>query len=662
MQAFPEISDRYKAATSRQGLILLLVTGWLVLLLHGCSSGVRPVSPAPESRLDREAAALESRGLYGQAAQLYYQAAAQAVPPKKYGLLLNATDSLIRGADYDQATAILDDIEETQLDEQQRQHYHVSRAEIALARQRPAEALDLLQTTPSSGPYVADYYRLRADAYHLNNQYFRAARERVALDQLLTGDERHENHLAIWDALGNLTDLELQQLRTAPPPDPLSGWMELIELTRLYLQQPEALADVTPHWQMRYPGHPASEAFIGKLLGSMRAASRPPESLALLLPLNGNLAGAAGAIRDGIMSAYYDTPDGRHRPPIRIYDTGDDPAMALYAYQQAVAEGAQFVIGPLRKEAVEIIATRTALPVPVLALNHIEVPSPVSGEVPSTVNGEVPSTVQGALYQFGLAPEDEAREVARRASHDGHSSAIALVPQTERGERIYVAFATEWQNLGGTILETQQYNPAEADHGGPISAALNLDASRARHQQLVRTLGRQLDFEPRRRQDIDFVFLVANPRQARLIHPQLSFYRASRVPVYATSQVYTGQADQARDSDINGIVFCDMPWTLEHGGNWEHLRDSVNEHWPANAARYPRLYALGLDAYRIVPYLGQLDSNMFGIYHGVSGNLSLDSQGQIHRSLRCAQFRNGLPVLLDAAQETADRHPGAALD
>ena len=646
MQTFPEFPDKCKAAASRNGLILLLMTGWLVLLLNGCSSGVRSVPPEAVSRLDQQAAALESRGLYGQAAQLYYQAAAQAVPPEKYGLLLNAADSLIRGADYDQATAILDDLEEVQLDEQQRQHYHVSRAEIALARQRPAEALDLLQTTPSSGPYVADYYRLRADAYHLNNQYFRAARERVALDQMLTGDQRHENHLAIWDALGNLTDLELQQLRTTPPPDPLSGWMELIELTRLYLQQPEALADVTPHWQMRYPGHPASEAFIDKLLGTMRAASQPPESLALLLPLNGNLAGAAGAIRDGIMSAYYDAPDGRHRPPIRIYDTGDDPAMALYAYQQAIAEGAQFVIGPLRKEAVQIIASRTALSVPVLALNHIEDPSSVSG----------------TLYQFGLAPEDEAREVARRASHDGHSRVIALVPETERGARIYAAFAAEWQNLGGTILETQQYNPTEADHGMTISAALNLDASRARHQQLVRTLGRQLDFEPRRRQDIDFVFLVANPRQARLIRPQLSFYRASRVPVYATSQVFTGQADQDRDSDINGIVFCDMPWTLEHGGNWEHLRNAVNEHWPANAARYPRLYALGLDAYRIIPYLGQLDSNMFGIYHGVSGNLSLDSQGQIHRSLRCAQFRNGLPVLLDATQETADRHPGAALD
>ncbi|MGB5339679.1 MAG: penicillin-binding protein activator [Gammaproteobacteria bacterium] len=616
-----------------------------MLLLSGCSTNVRTAAPVAVSHLDQQVAMLESRGQFRQAAQLNYQAAAQAPAPEKYNLLLKSTDSLIRGAILDQAAAILDDLDSAPLEAVQQQHYAVNRAEIALARQRPAEALTYLQSTPAGGPYVADYYRLRADAYHFNKQYFRAARERVTLDPLLTGAQRYDNQLAIWDALSNLTDVELQQLRTAPPPDHLSGWMELVELTRLYLQQPEALADVAPHWQARYPRHPASEAFIGKLLGTMRTASKPPETLALLLPLNGDFAGAAGAIRDGFMAAYYDTPDGKQRPPVRVYDTGDDPAMALYAYQQAIAEGAQFIIGPLHKEAVQMIATRTELPVPVLALNHIEDPVPAGS----------------MLYQFGLAPEDEAREVARRARHDGHSRGIALLPQSDRGDRIYAAFADEWQNLGGTIAETQQYMPGEADHGTPISAALNLDTSQARHQQLVRTLGRQLEFEPRRREDIDFVFLVANPRQARLIRPQLSFYRASRVPVYATSQVYTGQTDQVRDSDMNGIVFCDMPWILEHDGNWEHLRASVAEHWPSNAARFPRLYALGLDAYRIIPYLGQLDSSMFGIYRGVSGNLSLDSQGQIHRSLRCARFREGLPVLLDTTEETAIRHPGAAI-
>jgi len=224
---------------------------------------------------------------------------------------------------------------------------------------------------------------------------------------------------------------------------------------------------------------------------------------------------------------------------------------------------------------------------------------------------------------------------------------IALLPDNDWGERVYKAFAEEWTALGGRILETGRYDDNEADHGKVLSAVLKLDSSKARQQQLTRLLGTRLEFEPRRRQDVDFVFLIASPRQARLIRPQLSFYRASSLPVYATSRVYTGVPDQARDSDMNGIIFCDMPWTLENRENWSHLQGSVAEFWPDDSSRYARLFALGIDAYRIIPFLGELGKNMPGAFHGVTGNLSLGERGQINRTLRCARFQDGLPVLLE---------------
>jgi hypothetical protein len=306
------------------------------------------------------------------------------------------------------------------------------------------------------------------------------------------------------------------------------------------------------------------------------------------------------------------------------------PEDAIAAYQQAITDGAQFIIGPLRKDAVQALATRPQLTVPILALNQIE----------------DPSVFNPSLYQFGLAPEDEAREVARLAWHEGFTRTIALLPNTEWGERVYAAFAAEWQQLGGVILEAERYDTARTDHGKIISSVLNLDSSKARKQRLSSHLGRKLEFEPRRRQDVDFVFLIASSRQARLIRPQLRFYRASALPVYTTSRVYSGTPDADKDADMNGIIFCDMPWTLESGGNWDHLHRTINASWPGNASRYGRLYALGIDAYRLTPYLG---SNMFAAYHGVTGNLSLASQGHISRSLRCAKFSHGLPVLLEPA-------------
>jgi hypothetical protein len=636
MQIATSVPERMPGAISLKLPAAVLLAA---VLLAGCSGGIRPETPAIKDHLQLQAVALEAAGNYQGAADVYLQAAAGAVPPEQYHLNLQAAAILIRGGDLLRAESLLDAIPRTMLDASNGQLYDLNRAAIAVAQQHPDIALALLASVPSSGPHIAGYYQVRAAAYAQKSDYLASARERVLLDKTLQDpDARLENDTQIWEALNNLTDAELQQYRSAPPPDTLSGWLELMELTRLYLQQPDALATVIPQWQQRYPGHPASPVFVARLMDTMRQAGRPPASVALLLPLNGKLADAASAVRDGVLAAYYDTPATGVQPLLRIYDSGDSPETALASYRQAVAEGAEFVIGPLRKEAVEVVLDQPVLPVPMLALNTIE------AVLPDTAG----------RFQFGLAPEDEAREAARRAWREGYTRCIALLPDTDWGERVYAAFAGEWQSLGGVILETQRYDSTKADHSKVISAALNLDNSIARHRQLSGHLGRQLDFEPRRRQDLDFVFLVASPGQARLIRPQLSFFRATSVPVYATSQVYGGTPNAAADADMNGITFCDMPWVLDSGNNWKHLQQAVSEYWGPNATRYARLYALGIDAWRIVPYLGELGGSMFGAYRGVSGNLSLDNRGVINRSLRCARFENGVPVLLDAGQDNTD--------
>jgi hypothetical protein len=585
--------------------------------------------------MQQQAEALEAAGDYTGAAQLYLDAAGQAGVPEQYTLQLQAVDILIRGKRFDRAHALLEPLQGAGLGGELHDRLTLGRARLALAEQHPELALQLLQPVPAGG-LAADFRRLRAAADEGNGQFFQAAQERVLLDPLLTESDAHlANQRAIWDDLNHLSDTELQQFRKAPPPDPLSGWLELVELTRLYLQQPDALAEVIPHWQERYPAHPASGPFVDELLKTMRSAGQAPEHVAVLLPLHGELAAAAGAVRDGILAAYYDTPDSGKRPTLHVYDSGGSAQETLAGYQQAVSAGATFVIGPLRKEMVDELARQPALPVPVLALNRTE----ASTGVPA------------GLYQFGLAPEDEAREAARLAWRNGLTRSVALLPDNDWGERVYAAFASEWQALGGTLLETQRYDDTQADHSDVINRLLNLDNSNARHQRLTRRLGMRLEFEPRRRQDVDFVFLVASPRQARLIRPQLSFYRASTLPVYATSRVYTGDPDPARDIDLNGIVFCDTPWTLEDRSNWSHLQQEITEFWPDASIRYARLYALGIDAYRLLPYLGQQQNNLFGSYHGVSGNLSLGQNGEIDRTLRCARFQNGVPVLLDQAGE-----------
>jgi hypothetical protein len=140
--------------------------------------------------------------------------------------------------------------------------------------------------------------------------------------------------------------------------------------------------------------------------------------------------------------------------------------------------------------------------------------------------------------------------------------------------------------------------------------------------------------------------MLATPMQARLINPQLRFYRASRLPVYATSHVYTGNPDRSLDADINDVAFCDMPWLLDTEGNHEYLQAGIRSHWPVSAVQYGRFYALGIDAWRVIPYVDQLENNLMGAYQGVTGNLILDDERQLHRSLDWGRFEQGMPIRL----------------
>ena len=620
--------------------ISFLLTAILLLLLTACSTTTPVKTPTVSDRFLEAANTRTAAGDYEGAVDNYLRAAAVATDGERQGILLQAASSLMELGEVERAITVLDRITLPYLSNRQRQHYGVIQAQIAYTQNRPDRVLSLLKTVPDDNALKADYYWLRAEALQQNREFIASIHERIVLDPLLMDpDKRLANHMAIWAALTSLTDEELQQLRSAPPPDELSGWIELVELSRLYLQEPDMLVDVIPHWESRYPGHPAREAFTAKLAGGMRIAGQPPRQLALLLPLSGRLAQPAAAIRDGVLAAYYDTPEDALRPAIRVYDTGGKRAEAvLETYQQAVNEGAQFVIGPLRKEAVQQLASQSLLAVPVLSLNTID-----SDAINNTV-----------LFQFGLSPEDEAREVARRARQDGHRKAVAFIPEGPWGERIYGAYLEEWQTLGGRVLEVGYYDAAETDHGAAISAALNLDSSKARHQQLVRLAGQTLEFEPRRRQDVDMIFILATPRQARLINPQLSFYRASRLPVYATSHVYKGRADSSLDADLNNVAFCDMPWMLSSDGTRDYLQTSIEEYWPASAVHYGRFHALGVDAWRVIPYIDQLENSLMGAYQGATGNLTIDSSRQIHRSLSWARFQQGLPVPLESRVEVME--------
>lgn len=603
-----------------------LAIGLLVLLLAACAPSVkRPDTavPAPDAEIER----LLEAGDYRAAAQRLLAAAEQATPPRSDELRLAAAEALLRGRHVDEAEPLLAQLPTTGSPAYVTR-LTLAQAAVQIARGDAQGALQRLAAIDALVPdaYRVDFHRARAAAYAAAGNALESAREHVWLDGLLPPEERAANQETIWRLLSQLPDAVLTGLRTAPPPDVLSGWMELVETLRGARDDPERLEAALAAWRARYPGHPATAEFIDRMRGVVLQAAVQPGRIAVLLPLSGTLAEAGAALRDGILAAYYQSPD-RARVDLRFYDTGEAGMQVRDIYQRAVGDGAELVLGPLTKEAVAELTRAGSLPIPVLALNSV---------------GDT-AQPPAQLYQFSLAPEDEARAVADRAWQDGHRRALALYPDGAWGERVHQAFVTRWRELGGTVLDGRAYDTDQRAYSNMIRALLNIDASEQRHQALTRLLGRQPEFEPRRRQDADFVFMVAYPQQGRLLRPLLRFHRASRLPVYATSQIFAGVVDADLDRDMDGVRFCDMPWTLQTEHPAADLRATLDRLWPDRTRQYSRLYAMGIDAYQLTPYLQGLATGTFARHPGVTGDLYLDPQRQVHRDLQWAQFRNGRP-------------------
>ena len=235
--------------------------------------------------------------------------------------------------------------------------------------------------------------------------------------------------------------------------------------------------------------------------------------------------------------------------------------------------------------------------------------------------------------------EEEARQVARQALRDGNYRAIALVPASAWGNRLLNAFSEALQEGGGSLLAAAAYDPAEQDHSSAITSVLNLDDSQQRFRELADVLGKYPQFEPRRRQDAEFVFIGAQPAQARLLRPQLKFHYAAKLPVYATSSIF--EPDPMANKDLDGLRFADIPWNLDAPAHATPLLRELRTAWPERMDAQGRLVAMGVDAFRLLPWLyaGDIPERL----PGATGQLSLGADGVIRRELQWAEFRGGRP-------------------
>ena len=346
--------------------------------------------------------------------------------------------------------------------------------------------------------------------------------------------------------------------------------------------------------------------------------------IALLLPLTGKQRSAADAVRDGFIAAWFASASGGARARVETYDTTAQGAAGAYA--RALADGARVVVGPLLKEEIAAVvnAQPSGLPVPTLALNAAMAP------------GQAPPAF---LYQFALDPEHEARAVARRIAEDGLTRGIALFPDNGWGQRLHDAFLDELQRYDSvTLTSTQFYAPGAKDYGGPLRAALGRfggagDRPANRSQPLP---GR--DPVAERAAGPQFAFIAATPQAARAIRPQLRFQMTYDLAVYSTSDAWEPTVRAATDMD--GMIFPEMPWLLDAGQGAPELWDALQDEWSARARGRMRLYAFGYDAFRLARQLAG-GAPVIGL-QGLTGLLEVaGADGRVQRSVQFARIEGG---------------------
>lgn len=627
-----------------------------VTLLAGCQA-VPPTGPSstlPAQRPDVLARTLRAQGKLVEAANEYLRLSARADAPQADWFRLEAIAALLEANELARAQVLLLQPLSPLASRELQQRQAVLRATIALAEQRPQEVLSILPTSfalEASPAFAAEIHRLRAQAYRQLRQYIAAANEHVRLELILMDPEAiRANRQHLWHTLAHLTPRALAQYPSTPPAT-LDGWIDLAMLSRNAITDPAAFLVGIDAWRVRYPRHPASEHILPELIAMSDGQTAHPRQLALLLPFDGPFENAAQAIRDGFVAAWFEDASPL-RPTLTVRSTNTGSISALY--RDVVAEGADYVVGPLDKPAVTALSRVPELSVPTLALNYVPYEATKLEEIQSGLRTKPLETTPN-FYQFSLSPEAEAQEVAKGAWNDGHRYAAVLFPEGSWGSRVSEAFFEAWSQLGGQLTVSQVYPNDAQKMSSAIRQLLDINESKQRYQLLKTALKRSLKHTPRRRQDIDFIFMAAFPQQARQLRPLLRFYHAAEVPVYATSHVFSGIDDPRADADIDGIRFVDMPWILIDEGQVAEIRRQSKTLWSDVLSQYGRLYAFGFDAYRLVPYLTQLDRQPFVEFPGLTGRLVMNSDQRIERRLLWAKFSNGVPKV--STQSTASPAP-----
>ncbi|WHP30814.1 penicillin-binding protein activator [Trabulsiella odontotermitis] len=309
------------------------------LLFAGCGT-----QPTDQSTAHLQGAAQANSGYYLQQMQ-------QSADDSKTNWQLLAIRALLKEGKSQQASELFSQLPQ-ELNADQRQEQSLLAVELKLAQKDFTGAQALLAKIDVSGLEEAQQARFWQDSItaRQGRPSLTLLRALIAQEPLLaTAQDKQKNIDATWQALSSMTQDQANALVINADENVLQGWLDLQRVWFDNRNDPNMMKAGVQDWQTRYPQNPGAKMLPTQLVNVQNFKPASVNTIALMLPLNGQAAVFGRTIQQGFEAA----------------KNGNIGAVAGSAVPEQVAQVAnanQSVISPAQAEVSDLTAEGTTEP------------------------------------------------------------------------------------------------------------------------------------------------------------------------------------------------------------------------------------------------------------------------------------------------------------
>ncbi|MWN90752.1 hypothetical protein GQ597_08560 [Gilliamella sp. Pra-s65] len=548
---------------------------------------------------------------------------------------LLAIRALIKENKFSQANVLLSNLP-LNLDAEQQIEKLLSEGEIAVKKRKKFD-LNQFALEKFTNSQLYRYYTIKL-GLDINSKDINAqAHDYLQLEKYVSEAQKRQLLNNIWNFFHKLKSDKLGKIFVDENDIVLRGWVELAYIyqnnTKTLASQdedtPETIAAKSENqkkllnqainsWATQYPDHPANDIISILTGGKTLSVDANAKNVALLLPLNGSSRIFGETIRQGYINAINFFPQEPQQNVI-VLDTTSAPIDTLI--QQAQEQNVDLIVGPLLKNEVAKIK-ELAPPIPVLALNKID------------------NTAASAnkMCFFALSPEDEAKDAADHIYSQNKVKPLLLVPQTDLGRRVAQSFAAQWSQLSANNSQAYvQY------FGNTTTLSANMNRNVGISLTGNPILNNEGLSEGMLSTGFDAIYVYSSYDELTLIKPMLdmgankTIGNSSTIILYSSSKSHVANASKDFNYDMNKTEYAEIPMIVNQ-------KDNVNTNIPSNVQKdysLMRLYAMGIDAWRLANRFNQLNSYQPNFLDGMTGKLSSTEQCEVTRSLSWQQYIYG---------------------